>query len=89
MSRLRSLADNRWQNLRAATRHLNMQNRRNPKRHSVSGFLGVCWHAQRKKWLASIFVNGKQRSLGLHATPELAHEAYLKAKRILHPGCTI
>lgn len=36
-----------------------------------------------------ITVDGKQRHLGVYQTPELAHAAYVDAKRKFHPGCTI
>mgnify|MGYP003403747115 CR=1 FL=1 len=83
-------ADNRWMNLRDVTRSVNMQNQRRAQRsNKSSGLLGVSWHAQRNCWLAYISVDGRQRSLGLYKTAELAHAAYVEAKRALHEGCTI
>jgi hypothetical protein len=40
-------------------------------------------------WRARIQVNGKGVHLGMFATPDEAHEAYLIAKRKLHEGCAI
>lgn len=34
-------------------------------------------------------VRGQQVYLGSHATVEDAHQAYLRAKRQLHAGCTL
>ena len=76
--------DNRRCNLREATRSENMQNVRRARSHNKAGFLGVLWNSQRNKWMAEINVFGKKIYLGLFATPELAHEAYLVAKRELH-----
>jgi hypothetical protein len=61
--------DNRLANLRAATRAQSCRNRAGT---SASGFIGVSWHNQRRKWRASITYNGRTYSLGLHDTPEAA-----------------
>ena len=74
-------ADNRIANLRQATNAQNAQNRK--RRDNRSGFSGV--RKENKKWLAEIKVNYKPIRLGLFATPEEAHKAYLKAKHDLHP----
>lgn len=80
--------DNRIANLRDVSNSVNQQNQR--KGWGSSGLLGVTHYAAKGKWGASILPPGqKRRFLGLYDTPELAHEAYLKAKRILHEGCTI
>ena len=38
-----------------------------------------------KSWQVNIQVDGKRQTFGAYATEELAHAAYLEAKRILHP----
>ena len=81
--------DNRIVNLREATDHQNQQNRRRAQRNSKSGFLGVCFHKDVGKWQAQIKIDGKNKYLGLYATPELAHSAYLVAKAVFHPFQTI
>jgi hypothetical protein len=55
--------DNRWTNLREATR---VENTRNASmRHdNTSGHVGVHWHRQNQKWMARIKVNGKLTYLG-------------------------
>lgn len=67
--------DNRWVNLREATRSNNMGNTR---RHSdnKSGFKGVHWEEKTKRWCAQILCDGKKFWLGRHSTPEAAHQAY-------------
>ena len=42
-----------------------------------------------KKWVAQIHKNGKRIYIGTYNSVDLAHEAYLKEKRTIHPGCTI
>ena len=79
--------DNRWTNLRVVSRTTNMENLRGATGHSKSGVLGVS--EKRGKWSARIKVQRKQLSLGTYETAQLAHEAYLCAKRRLHSGCTI
>lgn len=80
-------SNNRIANLRDVSRSANLQNQRKPHTVTTSGFLGVTTSGSR--WQANIRFNGNRKYLGVHDTPELAHEAYLKAKRELHEGCTI
>lgn len=68
--------DNRIKNLRAADATINGHNRQ-PK--------GVTKHKGSHKWIASIMVNYKRKHIGYFDTPELAHQAYLEAKKIHHP----
>lgn len=79
--------NNRIANLRDVTHSTNMQNMIRATIRSTNGFLGVM--RSRKRWEARILVDGKRRYLGQFDTPELAHAAYLEAKRRLHEGCTI
>ncbi len=82
-------SNNRWKNLRLVSPVINSQNMREPGQLNTSGYLGVSWCKRTGLFRATIKVDGRQKSLKYHATAELAHEAYLKAKRELHPGCTI
>jgi hypothetical protein len=82
-------SDNRISNLREVSNSLNMQNQKRALAHNKCGFLGVHKHSLCEKWTAQIKVNGVNHYLGLFATAEMAHKAYLKAKRELHPACTI
>jgi len=79
--------DNRWDNLRPATRAVNNQNQRRARTDNKSGFLGVS--PNRKKWAASITVDGSKTHLGSYDTPEEAYSVYLRAKRQLHEGNTL
>ena len=79
--------DNRISNLREVDIQANNENRRKAQKNNAIGFLGV--HISKGKYEASIRIKGKSKNLGRYTTPELAHEAYLAAKRKLHAGCTI
>jgi hypothetical protein len=80
-------ANNIWSNLRSVTRMVNLQNTRKAATNNALGILGVC--AERNGFKAQIKVNKENVYLGLFPTPELAHAAYIKAKRKYHPGCMI
>lgn len=68
--------DNRWSNLRLATRSENMRNTRTYRNNS-SGQRGVL--PKGKKWIARIDVEKRAIWLGTFGTFEAAQEAYLKA----------
>lgn len=54
--------DDRWSNLRDATRQCNNRNRRMLK-NNTSGITGVAWHKRDQKWGSKISVGGKQINL--------------------------
>jgi len=72
--------DNRWDNLRSATRSQNMANTKLPLTNT-SGYKGVRWDKARGKWRAEIRIKGRSRHLGLFATAEEAHAAYMEKAR--------
>lgn len=75
-------ANNRWSNLRLATKSQNGMNAKLSRRNK-SGLKGVHWHKQSRKWLASIRLEGRTQSIGLFPTKEDAHKAYCeKAKEL-------
>ena len=80
-------SDNRLCNLRLADRSLNMQNQRRARSDSATGVLGV--RKNGSGYRAEIRVGGKRINLGTYPTTELAHIAYVEAKRKHHEGCTI
>lgn len=80
-------ANNKLSNLREVSNLENAQNIRGPKSKNRSGFLGV--RKENSKWLAEIKVNYKPIRIGLFATPEEAHEAYILTKRRLHAKNTL
>lgn len=75
--------NNRWTNLRLATKSQNAQN--TPRRvDNTSGFKGVAWDARRGKWRADIRVpGGKRMHLGMHDDPAVGHAAYVAAAKEL------
>lgn len=81
-------SDNRWINLRVTTAGGNLQNQRHPQRQNKSGMLGVSLH-RRGGFYARINVGGKANYLGYFKTAQEAHDAYLNAKRALHPMGTL
>lgn len=81
--------DNRIDNLRDVTNRVNQQNQKQAHANRISGLLGTSWKKRNKTWQAHIRHEGKLIYLGLYKTAQLAHEAYLNAKRKLHIGCTI
>ena len=70
--------DNRWGNLRAATRSQNNANAQ-IRRDNNSGVKGVSWDGKNKKWRATINSNGKQKWLGRFASRDAAADAYRQA----------
>jgi len=77
-------------NLRLAYRSINQQNMRNARKdNNSSKYLGVSKRKNCDDYRADIRVNGKKLYLGIFKNQELAHEAYLNAKRQFHEGCTI
>lgn len=79
--------NNVFSNLREVSQSVNIQNQRRPRRDNASGFLGVEKHGP--TWRAVITTSGVRKRFGRYPSPELAHEAYLTAKRMEHEGCTI
>lgn len=75
-------SNNKWANLRPATKNENAQNR---KATSANGrLLGVTYHKAQQRWRAQIRTNGKQLLLGAFRSAEEAHSAYLAAKHEYH-----
>jgi len=60
--------DNRISNLREVSRACNLQNQKT-RSTNTSGFPGVSWHKQAKKWRAYICIQGRNHGLGLYDTP--------------------
>lgn len=73
-------------NLREATNLENAQNTIKARSNNKStGLLGAYFYKPYGKFVSRITLNGKQKHLGYFDTPEKAHQAYIKAKRELHP----
>jgi hypothetical protein len=73
-------ANNRWSNLRRATKSDNSANRRR-LRNNTSGFKGVHQDRDSGRWVARLRKDGRTHYLGRFATPQEAHAAYVAAAR--------
>lgn len=67
-----------WANLRECSHIQNLANC-TKRSHNKSGFKGVYWHKQGKKWTSQVTRSGKTFSLGLYDCPVAAHLAYVVA----------
>lgn len=81
--------NNLLSNLRDVSQATNMQNQRRAHSDNASGLLGVYWHKRQCRFYSQIRVNKVLKHLGYFPNADLAHEAYLRAKRELHPGNTL
>jgi len=77
-NRIRS--DDRWANLREATRSQQRGNIRLPSTNK-SGMRGVCRSRAPNKWIAQINENGRKIYLGTYQTKLAAYTAYRNAAR--------
>ncbi len=77
-------SNNRWKNLRLATKSQNMANMSAPI-HNTSGLKGVSRYRQGdkwgKSWQAGIQINGCSKHLGHFTTMKEAHAAYIVAAK--------
>jgi len=72
--------DDKWENLRLATRQCNSRNC-NLKKTNKSGITGVFWFKRDKKWTAQIFINYKAKYLGYFDTKIEAAKARWQAEK--------
>jgi hypothetical protein len=75
--------DNRLSNLRECSRAENAQNH-GAHKDNTSGFVGVSFYKRAKTWRASIRTSDGLKHLGCFTNPEVAHMAYVDAKRKYH-----
>jgi hypothetical protein len=75
--------DYRRKNIRPASAEQNEQNRK-ISRANTSGFKGVTFNHQRRKWTAYIRVNGRKINLGQRATAAEAGKLYADAALKYH-----
>ncbi len=75
--------DNRIANLRPCTMSENGCNR-GAAANNKSGYKGVFWCKQKRKWQAKIKVRGQSYHLGFHVDPAVAAAAYAEAAQRLH-----
>lgn len=72
-------SDNRIENLREVTRSQNQWNRKTGK-NNTSGIKGVVFDTNRNKWTASLYIDGKQKTLGRFDDIKLAELVVQKAR---------
>lgn len=75
--------DNRFANLREASRAQNKRNERR-RRDNTSGHKGVVFRPESGRWRARISVDGSRIALGTFDTREAAAAAYASASSRLH-----
>lgn len=77
--------DNRFSNLRLASRSQNNTNR-GPNKTRLNGckYKGVYWRDRKTQWTAQIGIGGKTKNLGFFKTQEAAARAYDAAAREQH-----
>lgn len=80
--------DNRIANLRDVPAAINAQNKRRATQNKKHTKLAGAFK-NHVGFMAKITTKGVQKYLGNFPTAELAHEAYLTAKRAMHEGCTV
>jgi len=76
-------SDNRWSNLREATRQQNQCNQKLSSRNT-SGYKGVVWVEKRNKWRAMISMFGTMKHIGHYDNVLDAAKAYEDAARNHH-----
>lgn len=77
-------SNNRINNLRDVDGVTNEQNKDQARADSKSGLIGASPY--RNRWKSQIRVDGAVKYLGVFDTAEMAHQAYLQAKKQHHPG---
>lgn len=75
--------DNRRSNLRKATRHQNVINRRSMK-NGTSKFKGVHWYKATEKWQSQVQINGKKTHIGFFDSEVEAAKAYNEKAKEFH-----
>jgi hypothetical protein len=67
--------NNQLSNLRIVTKAKNMRAFNRQRANNKSGFRGVCWHKQRRKWMANVRHGGVLLTVGYFNSPEEAAKA--------------
>ena len=72
--------DNRLSNLQIISHRENCSK---DKKNGTSKYTGVTWNKHYQKWMSSIYINGKSKTLGYFESEEQASIEYQLAKRDL------
>jgi hypothetical protein len=75
--------NNFFQNLRVCSNQQNNFNKGKNK-NNQSGYKGVSWNNNRKKWCSQIKINGKTKHLGRFNDKNEAYEKYKEAAKYYH-----
>lgn len=75
-------SNNRWDNLRLCNKNENQQNGK-LRSNNTSGLVGAC-RLGNNRWVAQIGHLSVRHHLGVYATKEEAHAAYMEEKQKLH-----
>lgn len=75
--------DNRFHNLREATKQQNQTNK-GLQKNNTSGFIGVSWCKRSNKWRSQIKHQGRVKTIGYYADKGLANQARLKEVTALY-----
>jgi len=78
--------NNKWINLRDSNHSENGQNKiKAMSSNKSTGILGVSFDKRYNHFMTQLEINGKVSHRSYHKTAEEAHEAYINAKRQIHP----
>lgn len=85
------ICNNRIANLRDISHAHNVQHQITANARTQTGKLGVtfCPDKKRKRYKAQVTINQRAKCIGYYLTAEEAHEAYVLAKRAVHPYTTL
>lgn len=72
-------SDNRWDKIRPSTHKQNLTSTK-LRKDNTSGYKGVSWNKNMKKYVAQAKVNGKQTYFGLYDTAEEASKVIIKVR---------
>lgn len=75
--------DNRWNNLRAATRSQNAQNQ-GVRANNTSGVKGVSWVRRERKWCARVMIDRRSIHIGYFSDLNAATAAVRSARTVFH-----
>jgi hypothetical protein len=75
--------NNKWHNLREATKQENGWNR-GPQSNNTSGYKNITWHKQNKKWQVKFQIDGRNKSFGLYEDIELANLVACEVRDVVH-----
>ena len=76
-------SDNRWSNLRLATRSQNQANKK-LNSYNTSGINGVCWSSSHKRWGVRVSKAGCRHFLGYYKDKDVAISIAREAAKRLH-----